>query len=113
MAATITWFVQDLRRETTNDGITLVRWGCHGVEVVDGVKINTTEFGKTHHTPDPSASDFIAYASVTEADVLGWVHNSLIVDDETAIEAKARIEAKVQADVDAKKTPTQATGVPW
>jgi hypothetical protein len=104
MAATITWFVQDLRRETTNDGITLVRWGCHGVEVVDGVKINTTEFGKTHHTPDPDASDFIAYASVAEADVLGWVHAAVDKD---------AIEAKVQADVNAKKTPTSATGLPW
>ena len=104
MAATITWFVQDLRRETTNDGITLVRWGCHGVEVVDGVKINTTEFGKTHHTPDPDASDFIAFASVKESDVIGWVQ---------AVVGKSDTETKLQAMIDEKKTPTTATGVPW
>ena len=104
MAATITWFVQNLKREPANAGIQLVKWGCHGVEVVDGVKINTTENGKTFHTPDPDASDFIAYASVTEADVLGWVHAAVDKD---------AIEAKVQADVDAKKAAPSKTGVPW
>ena len=50
-----------------------------------------------------------------EADVLGWVYSSLIEGDETAAEAKARIEAertaKVQKQIDA--AATTATGVPW
>ena len=47
--------------------------------------------------------------------MLGWVYSSLIVDDETAAEAKARVEAdrtaKVQKQIDA--AATTATGVPW
>jgi len=52
---------------------------------------------------------------LTEATVLGWVYNSLIEGEETAEEAKARIEAdrtaKVQKQIDA--AATTASGTPW
>jgi hypothetical protein len=52
---------------------------------------------------------------LTEADVLGWVYASLVEGEETAAEAKARIEtdrdAKVQKQIDA--AATTASGVPW
>jgi len=52
---------------------------------------------------------------LTEATVLGWVYNSLIEGEETADEAKARIETvrtgKVEAQI-ARKT-AQASGTPW
>jgi hypothetical protein len=74
-----------------------------------------SEGGKLRTTPDASASDFIPYADLTEADVLGWVYSSLIVDDETAAEAKARIEAertaKVQGQID--RAAANSSGVPW
>ena len=58
---------------------------------------------------------FIAYASLTEADVLSWVYASLVQGDETPDEAKARIEAnrtaRVQSQIDAATTTT--SGVPW
>ena len=57
----------------------------------------------------------IPYADLTENDVLGWVYASLVQGDETADEAKARIEAertaKVQKQIDA--AATTASGVPW
>ena len=47
--------------------------------------------------------------------MLGWVYSSLIVDDETAAEAKARIEAertgKVQGQID--RAAANSSGVPW
>ena len=59
--------------------------------------------------------DFIPYADLTENDVLGWVYDSLIEGDETAAEAKARVEAdrdaKVQKQIDA--AATTESGVPW
>ena len=46
---------------------------------------------------------------------LGWVYTSLIEGEETADEAKARVEAdrasKVQKQIDA--AATTASGVPW
>ena len=52
---------------------------------------------------------------MTENDVLGWVYDSLIVGDETADEAKARVEAdrtaKVQGQID--RAATTESGMPW
>jgi hypothetical protein len=46
---------------------------------------------------------------------LGWVYDSLIEGDETATEAKARIEAdrtaKVQGQID--RAASDSSGVPW
>ena len=102
---------------THNDadgGVFLVYWSC--VAASDGDPVYTaTEGGKLRCDPDPSSSDYIPYADLTEADVLGWVYNSLIEGDETAAEAKARVEAdrtaKVQAQID--RAATTASGVPW
>ena len=108
MAATFTWSITGLERDTSNDGIEHADWLCSASETVGTGDDEVTHIarlgGKTHHTPDPSASDFIAYASVTEADVLGWVQ---------AVVGKSDTETKLQAMIDEKKTPTTATGVPW
>ena len=108
MATTFTWSITGLERYTSNDGIEHADWRCIASETVgtgdDAVTHTARLGGKTHHTPDPSASDFIAYASVTEANVLGWVQ---------AVVSKSDTETKLQAILDEKKAPTTATGVPW
>jgi len=114
MAITTTWSVNDMTHKDSDGGVFLVYWSL--VAQSDGdEECGSQEGGKLQCTPDPSASDYIAYADLTEADVLGWVYNSLIVDDETAAEAKARTEAtwtaKVQKQIDA--AATTASGVPW
>jgi len=76
---------------------------------------SASEGGKLRLEPDASADGFVAYADLTEANVLGWVYNSLLEGEETADEAKARIEAdrtaKVQKQIDA--AATTASGTPW
>ena len=114
MAITTTWNVSDMTHKDSDGGVFLVYWSLTAQS--DGTpSYSAQEGGKLRCTADPSASDYIAYADLTEADVLGWVYSSLIVDDETAAEAKARIEAertaKVQKQIDA--AATTATGVPW
>ena len=114
MAITTTWSVNDMTHKDSDGGVFLVYWSLTAQS--DGTpSYSAQEGGKLRCTADPSASDYIAYADLTEADVLGWVYSSLIVDDETAAEAKARIEAertaKVQKQIDA--AATTATGVPW
>jgi hypothetical protein len=98
----------------SDGGVFLVYWSM--VAASDGTPSYTaSEGGKLRTTPDASAPDFIPYADLTEADVLGWVYNSLITGDETAAEAKARVEAdrtaKVQKQIDA--AATTASGTPW
>ena len=114
MAITNTWSVQDMQRTDATGGVFLVYWSM--IAQSDGdPSYSASEGGKLRCEPDPSASDYIAYADLTEADVLGWVYDSLIEGDETAAEAKARVEAdrtaKVQKQIDA--AATTATGVPW
>ena len=111
MAITTTWGVNNMTHKDSDGGVSLVYWS---LIATDGT-YSAQEGGKLRCTADPSASDYIAYADLTEANVLGWVYSSLIVDDETAAEAKARIEAertaKVQGQID--RATANSTGVPW
>ena len=114
MAITTTWSVSDMTHKDSDGGVFLVYWSLTAQS--DGTpSYSAQEGGKLKCTADPSASDYIAYASLTEADVLGWVYSSLIVGDETAAEAKKRIEdertAKVQGQID--RAAANSTGVPW
>ena len=114
MAISTTWSVSNMTHNDADGGVILVYWSC--VAASDGTPSYTaTEGGKLRLTPDASASDFIAYDSLTEADVLGWVYTSLIEGDETATEAKTRIEtdrtAKVQGQID--RAASQSDGMPW
>jgi len=114
MAITTTWSVSDMTHKDSDGGVSIVYWSL--IAQSDGTpSYSATEGGKLRCTADPSASDYIAYADLTEADVLGWVYSSLIVDDETAAEAKARIEAertaKVQGQIDGASA--NSAGVPW
>ena len=111
MAITTTWSVQDMQRTDSDGGVFLVYWSL----VASDGTYSATEGGKLRLTPDASDPDYIPYADLTEATVLGWVYDSLIEGDETADEAKARIEAdrtaKVQGQID--RAAANASGVPW
>jgi len=114
MAINTTWSVGNLTRVDADGGVIQAVWSL--VATSDGEGGETaTEGGKNRFTYDASASDYIAYDDLTEADVLGWIWEANKEGDETAEEYKARIEAertaKVQAQIDRKAT--QATGVPW
>ena len=114
MAITNTWSVTDMQHTDADGGVFLIYWSM--VAVSDGTPSYTaSEGGKLRCEYDASAAGYIAYADLTEADVLGWVYTSLIKDTETAAEAKARIEtdrtAKVQKQIDAASSTSD--GVPW
>jgi len=116
MAITTTWSVNDMTHKDSDGGVSIVNWSLTATDSTHSAQ----EGGKLRCTADPSASDYIAYADLTEANVLGWVYSSLIQkkedgSDETAAEAKARIEAertaKVQGQID--RAAADSTGVPW
>jgi hypothetical protein len=114
MAINNTWSVSDMQHTDADGGVFLVYWSM--VAQSDGTSSYTaSEGGKLRCEYDASSSTFIPYADLTEATVLGWVYNSLIEGEETAEEAKARIEAdrtaKVQKQIDA--AATTASGTPW
>ena len=111
MAITNTWSVSNMVHQDSDGGVITVYWSC----VASDGTYSATEGGKLRLTPDPSSPDYIPYADLTEADVLGWVYESLIEGEETADEAKARIEAdrtaKVQGQID--RAAAQSEGMPW
>ena len=114
MAINNTWSVTNMQHTDADGGVFLVYWSM--VAASDGTPSYTaTDGGKLRCEPDPSSPDYIPYADLTEADVLAWVYESLVQGEETAAEAKARVEAdrtaKVQGQID--RANTQANGVPW
>ena len=94
------WVISQLERTLDTGGVVVAHWRA---TAVDG-DFSASSYGTVGFTPDASASGFIAYDSLTEADVIGWVQAEV---DKDAIEAS--LAAKIEAD----KNPTQAAGVPW
>ena len=122
MAITNTWSVTDMQHTDADGGVFLVYWSMVAANVTgqdsegnDVTDYTATEGGKLRCEYDASSSSYIAYADLTEDDVLGWVYASLVEGEETSEEAKARIEtdrtAKVQKQIDA--ATSTASGVPW
>ena len=113
MAVITTWSVQDMTHNDSDGGVFQVIWQCLAQN--EGSTESAVSSGKFVTTYDASAAGYVPYADLTEATILSWVHTSLIIDDETAAEAKARIEADRTGKVDAQivKNATTATGLPW
>lgn len=95
-----TWVISQLERTLDTGGVVVAHWRA---TAVDG-DFSASSYGTCGFTPDPSASGFIAYDSLTEADVIGWVQAELDQD---------AIEASLAAQIEADKNPTQEAGVPW
>ena len=114
MAINTTWSVGNLTRIDADGGVIQAVWNLGAQSDGEGGEI-AQEGGKARFTYDASASGFIAYDSLKESDVLGWIWEANKEGDETAAEYKARIEAERTAKVEAQieRNATQATGVPW
>ena len=95
-----TWTIEQLDRNTADGGVTCAHWRVLEVDGDDAA----SSYGTVGFTPDPSSSDFIPYADLTESTVLGWVQAE--VDKDATEEALA-------ANIAEQKTPTTSTGVPW
>ena len=95
-----TWTIANLERNLSDGGVTVAHWR---VTEVDG-DYSASSYGTCGFTPDASASDFVAYDSLSEATVLGWVHESVDKD---------AVEAALTADIEAQKNPVSGDGMPW
>ena len=93
----ITWKITQLDRQTSDGLVIIAHWT---VNAVDG-----DYSAGTYGTVGFERGDtFIAYDSLTEAQVIAWVKDKLEVAD---------IEASLAAQIEAQKAPVTATGVPW
>ena len=98
---TFNWQISTLERELSAGGVIVAHWRC---TASDG-DFSASSYGTAGFTYDASAPDFVPYADLTEADVLGWVWADGVDKDAT--------EAALQAKIDAQMNPTTAAGVPW
>ena len=98
---TTVWQISQMERTLADGGVVVCHWRA---TATDG-DYSASSYGTAGFTPDPSASGFIAYDSITEEVALGWCWADGV--DKDAIEAS--LAAKIELD----KNPTQASGVPW
>jgi len=93
----INWTIAQLDRQTSDGLVTTAHWR---VDAVDG-NYSAGSYGTVGFERGDS---FTAYDSLTEAQVIAWVKEKLDVE---------AIEASLAAQIEAKKNPTTAVGVPW
>ena len=101
MSTTFTWAIGNLERETAdgyvytahytvsaaNDSYTAGAYGSVGLE---------------------RPETLIAYDSLSEEQVIGWVKEAIGGEEKVT-----EIEAALQSQLDEKASPTKAAGVPW
>ena len=100
MTDTFNWSIANTERNTADGGVIVAHWR---VTAEDG-EYTASAYGTVGFTPDATAAGYIAYADLTEADVLSWVYEE-VNKDET--------EAALAADIAGQKTPVTTDGVPW
>ena len=93
-----TWNVVQMDRLTSDGFVVTVHYT---VNAVDGDYTANT-YGTVGYTQGEGS--YVPYADLTEAQVVGWVQESL---------GKDTVEAGLAAQIDALKNPVQEAGVPW
>ena len=96
-----TWTIATLEHNVADGGVTVAHWRATDV---DG-DYSASSYGTCGFSPDPSDPSFVAYDSLTEAEVLQWCWDNGV--------DKAATEASLAAKIEADKNPVSAAGVPW
>jgi hypothetical protein len=93
----MTWTINQLERNTSDGLVTTIHWTASAIYGDYSASINNTQQLER-------GDSFVDYASLTEETVLGWLWTK--VDKEV-------VEAALAAQIDAKKNPVKASGLPW
>ena len=100
----VIWTISTLEHEISDGAVVVAHWRATDSEVVGEVEHSGSSYGTCGFTPDATASDYVAYDSLTEEVVIGWVKDS--------VDAEA-VEAGIAEQIEASKAPVTAAGVPW
>lgn len=96
-----TWTIANLEYNNDADkGVVIAHWR---VTEEDG-DYTASSYGTASFEPDALADGYIAYDSLTEETVIGWVKDSMDY---------AEVEAGLTANIEAQKTPATLAGMPW
>jgi hypothetical protein len=102
--ATFNWSIANTERYLDTGGVFVVHWRVTAEETVGDVTYTASAYGTVGFTPDADADDFVAYDSLTEEVVMGWVWESVNQED---------TEAALTANIEGQKNPVSADGMPW
>ena len=100
----ITWTITNM--EYTNDSDKGVVHEAWSASETDGDHTGTVS-GMESYTPDASAEGYVAWDSLDESTVVGWVKETLGADECT------RVEGKVADQITKSKTPPTSWGKPF
>ena len=92
----VTWTISQLDRQTSDGFVTTAHW--------QAVAIDEDYSASVYSTCSWTGEPTVAYDSLTQADVLAWVWQS--VDKEA-------VEAALEAQIAEQKAPKIARGLPW
>ena len=107
MAIEYTWTIGQLEyNNDSNQGVVIAHWRCTGAETVGEDTYTASSYSTQSFTPDPEADGYIAYADLTEADVLGWIWNQ-------SEDWKTNVETSIANNIESQKTPATLSGRPW
>jgi hypothetical protein len=93
------WTISDMNRLTSDGFVVTVHYR---VSATDGTYSANT-YGTVGYQEQPGET-YVPYDQLTEAQVVGWVQNSL---------GQSTVEASLQSQIDAQINPVQESGVPW
>jgi hypothetical protein len=93
-----TWTINQLERQTSDGFVTTAHWQATATDGDYSASVYST-----CSWSDGTAT--IPYASLTNETVLGWIWANGVDKD--------AVETSLAAQIEAKKNPTTATGVPW
>ena len=93
-----TWNIVQMDRKSADGFVVTVHYN---VSAVDG-EFTASTYGTVGYTQEES--NIIPFADLTQAEVIGWVQDSL---------GKDTVEASLEAQIEAQKHPVQETGLPW
>jgi len=100
----VTWTITNM--EYTNDSDKGVVHAAWSASETDGNHTGTVS-GMESYTPDSSAEGYVAWDSLDESTVVGWVKETLGADECT------RVEGKVADQITKSKTPPTSWGKPF
>lgn len=96
---TFNWQIVNMERLTSDGFVVTVHYNVSASEEAN----NVSTYGTTSYTQTEGAS-YIPYENLTQEVVVGWVQEAL---------GKDVVEASLQSQLDALKTPVQQSGLPW
>ena len=104
MAYTKTWEINKMERDLSDGYVISIIYRVKGIS---GSKEKTRRTGEITFTkPSSLPSDFIDFAKLDSATVLGWVKTAL--GDQVN-----SIETSIEDEIKEIETPTTASGLPW